>query len=417
MRTLLPSLLLLSMLSCALPASAQAVKSVTGRRVALVVGNNAYPAGPLQNCVNDAGEIAMMLRQQLKFDVVSQAQDVRELDFNRLIDTFQKSAQDAEVVLFYYAGHGAEDFDGRENYLLPVDADLREAGRDNAGLKSQGIPLAQVLEAMNSATKGAKIVLLDCCRERPSERSITTRNGGGLVMPREEDMPEDTLIMLAAAPKKAASDGSDGHGPFTDALLYHLPFPGKSLQQAFLDVQQQVRLSTQDSQKPWLKLDGAGRFFFSHSLVPDQPAGTAPGSTPAAAPAATPPPYMPRMPQPAAAPKPTLSLTDRNKLISSKAELAKLDAEITLKQKRWQESENVIRRITNNRQTPVRQGSQAHQICITHAKICDEVIEEAPKLLARKAELQATIDAILSLPEAKEFREAEDQPPGSSEEK
>lgn len=410
MRLLLLPLLCLSAFCWTPPSHAQGVKPVTGRRVALVIGNNAYPAGPLQNCDNDAAEVAMMLRQQLKFDFVTQAKDVRELDFNRLIDTFQKTAEGAEVVLFYYAGHGAEDFDGRENYLLPIDADLREAGKDNAGLKSQGIPLAQVLQAMNSATKGAKIILLDCCRERPAERSIVTRNGGGLVMPREEDMPEDTLIMLAAAPKKAASDGGNGHGPFTDALLYHLPYPGKSLQQAFLDVQLQVRQTTQDNQKPWLKLDGAGRFFFSHSLAPDQPAGTAPGSTPAVGtttPATTPPPYMPPVRQSPPAPTPTLSQADRNRLISSKAELAKLEAEIALKQKKWQDSENIIRRITNNRQTMVVRGSQAHQICIVHAKICDQVIEEAPRLLARKAELQATIDAILSLPEAKEFREAE----------
>jgi uncharacterized caspase-like protein len=384
--------------------------------VALVIGNNAYPASPLQNCDNDAAEVAMMLRQQLKFDFVTQAKDVRELDFNRLIDTFQKTAEGAVVALFYYAGHGAEDFDGRENFLLPVDADLQEAGKDNAGLKSQGIPLARVLEALNHSTKGAKIILLDCCRERPAERSIISRNGGGLVMPREEDMPEDTLIMLAAAPKKAASDGGNGHGPFTDALLYHLPFPGKSLHQAFLDVQMQVRQATQDAQKPWLKLDGAGRFFFSHSLVPDQPAGTAPGtaaSTATAAAAVSPPmptPYVPRIQQAPPPPAPTLSQADRDKLIRSKAELAKLEAEIAQKHQRWQESENVIRRITNNRQTMLVRGSQAHQICITHANICDQIIEEAPKLLARKAELQATIEAILSLPEAKEFREPEKAP-------
>ncbi|MCA1964165.1 MAG: caspase family protein [Prosthecobacter sp.] len=401
---------------CSLTCSGQTHRPVTGRRVALVIGNNAYPASPLQNCDNDAAEVAMMLRQQLKFDFVTQAKDVRELDFNRLIDTFQKTAEGADVALFYYAGHGAEDFDGRENFLLPVDADLQEAGKDNAGLKSQGIPLARVLEALNHSTKGAKIILLDCCRERPAERSITSRNGGGLVMPREEDMPEDTLIMLAAAPKKAASDGGNGHGPFTDALLYHLPFPGKSLHQAFLDVQMQVRQATQDSQKPWLKLDGAGRFFFSHSLVPDQPAGTAPGnaaSTATAAAAVSPPmpaPYVPRIQQAPPSPAPTLSQADRDKLIRSKAELAKLEAEIAQKHQRWQESENVIRRITNNRQTMVVRGSQAHQICITHAKICDQIIEEAPKLLARKAELQATIEAILSLPEAKEFREPEKAP-------
>lgn len=94
------------------------------------------------------------------------------------------------------------------------------------------------------------------------------------------------------------------------------------------------------------------------------------------------------------APQTTPSQADDEKLISAKAELARLEAEITQKQARWQESENIIRRLTNDRKTPIFKGSQDYPVCIFHAEICDEIIKEAPRLLARKAELKAKIKAL-----------------------
>ncbi|WP_395744784.1 caspase family protein [Prosthecobacter sp.] len=250
--------------------TAEAQQPVTGKRVALVIGNNRYAGSPLENCVSDAAAIAKVLREQLKFDVVLADKDSENLDrlsFARRLQAFQKEASGAAVALFYYAGHGMEDFDGRDNYLIPVDANLVEAAKDNAGLQAQGIALEQVLRAMKEATKGAKIILLDCCRERPADRAIRTRDGGGFVMPQDADLPQDTLIMLAAAPARTASDGESGHGPFTAALIKHLPTAGTALFQTFRTVRNEVLTATNQAQRPWLKLDGAGDFFYEHALV------------------------------------------------------------------------------------------------------------------------------------------------------
>jgi formylglycine-generating enzyme required for sulfatase activity len=251
-------------------AQQSAPQPVTGKRVALVIGNNRYTTSPLENCVSDAAAIAQVLRDQLKFDTVLADKDSENLDrlnFTRRLQTFQKEAQGAAVALFYYAGHGMEDFDGRDNYLIPIDANLTEALKDNAGLQAQGISLEQVLKSMKQATQGAKIILLDCCRERPADRAVRTRDGGGFVMPPDADLPQDTLIMLAAAPARTASDGESGHGPFTAALIKHLPTPGTALFQTFRTVRNEVLTATNQQQKPWLKLDGAGDFFYDHSLM------------------------------------------------------------------------------------------------------------------------------------------------------
>jgi hypothetical protein len=265
MKLLFLTLLLLSTLQ----AQQAALKPVTGKKVALVIGNNGYTSSPLKNCVSDAAAIAKLLREQLSFDTVLADRDSENLDrlaFTRRLQAFQKEAQGAAVAVFYYAGHGMEDFDGRDNYLIPVDANLTEAAKDNAGLQAQGIPLEFVLKTMKEATQGAKIILLDCCRERPADRAIQTRDGGGFVMPTDSLMPQDTLIMLAAAPARTASDG-EGHGPFTAALIKHLPSPGTALFQTFRTVRNEVLTATNQQQKPWLKLDGAGDFFYDHVMV------------------------------------------------------------------------------------------------------------------------------------------------------
>jgi hypothetical protein len=289
MKSLLLALLLLSTVH----AQQAALKPVTGKKVALVIGNNGYTASPLKNCVSDATAIAKLLREQLNFDTVladRDSENLGRLAFTRRIQAFQKEAQGAAVAVFYYAGHGMEDFDGRDNYLIPVDADLAEAAKDNAGLQAQGIPLEFVLKTMKEATQGAKIILLDCCRERPADRAIQTRDGGGFVMPTDSLMPQDTLIMLAAAPARTASDG-EGHGPFTAALIKHLPSPGTALFQTFRTVRNEVLTATNQQQKPWLKLDGAGDFFYDHVMVvasagsnrPTMPQGVSviPSSSPA----------------------------------------------------------------------------------------------------------------------------------------
>ncbi len=265
---------LFALLVCTGYAQQVALKPATGKRVALVIGNNRYSTSPLENCVRDAAAIARLLREQLRFDTVladKESEDLSRLGFMRRLQTFQAEAKDAEIALFYYAGHGMEDFDGRDNYLIPVDADLIEAAKDNAGLQSQGISLDSVLASMKTATSGAKIILLDCCRERPADRAIRTRDGGGLGMPADADLPQDTLIMLAAAPDRTASDGSSGHGPFTAALLKHLPTQGTALHQMFRMVRNEVLVATNQQQKPWLKLDGGGDFFYERTLVGEVP--------------------------------------------------------------------------------------------------------------------------------------------------
>ena len=89
-------------------------------RVALVIGNNAYPAEPLKNAVNDARAVQKTL-QDLGFKVVYRpnaditAMRSAAVDFTRMLDG-------ATAAVFYYAGHGIQYRD--KNFLVPIDAKL-----------------------------------------------------------------------------------------------------------------------------------------------------------------------------------------------------------------------------------------------------------------------------------------------------
>src|SRR5690242_12828341 len=97
------------------------------KRVALVIGNSAYQNAPqLPNPARDAAAIGDMLRKA-KFDVVETVRNANNAELRRTLRDFSDKAQNADMAVVYFAGHGIE-VDG-ENYLIPTDA-LLQRDRD-----------------------------------------------------------------------------------------------------------------------------------------------------------------------------------------------------------------------------------------------------------------------------------------------
>ena len=85
------------------------------RRVALVVGISAYTNAPtLPNTNNDSKAIAALFKS-IGFDVVISRNDLGVLDFKRTVREFLITAENADLAVVYYAGHGIEI--GGNNYL------------------------------------------------------------------------------------------------------------------------------------------------------------------------------------------------------------------------------------------------------------------------------------------------------------
>ncbi|MDF1811432.1 MAG: SUMF1/EgtB/PvdO family nonheme iron enzyme [Verrucomicrobiales bacterium] len=240
----------------------------SAERVAFICGNDKYPTTPLDNAVRDATAIRDMVRDQLGFEdgAIQFVTNADRITFYECFEKFINSADGAEIVLFYYAGHGMESIDGRENFILPVDADVKRASQSEAALRATGINLLTLCSDLSRKTDGAKVVLMDACRQRPAGRSVNGRSGGGLAIYDDKRIPADTLIILAAAPDRLASDGEE-HGPFSQALLEVLPRGEQDLMSAFFSVSDRVQEITEKGQIPWLKFDGSGKVFRSHYFL------------------------------------------------------------------------------------------------------------------------------------------------------
>jgi len=177
------------------------------RRVALVIGNAAYPTSSLKNPVNDARAMAQALRE-LGFEVLAR-ENVSQKDMRRAVIEFGDRLRNGGVGLFYYAGHGLQ-VAGR-NYMVPVDATIKSESE----VEVESVDVASVLARMETARNRLNIVVLDACRDNPFGRSFRSAARGLAAI----DAPSGTLIAYATAPGKLARDGEGANGLYTAELL------------------------------------------------------------------------------------------------------------------------------------------------------------------------------------------------------
>lgn len=142
--------------------------STSGKRVALVIGNGAYRNIPsLVNPMNDAADVGKAL-QDLGFTTIV-ATELDRSGMNDALDRFSRLVAGAEIALVYYSGHGMQ-FAGK-NYLLPIDTQLMAQEDVN---RFRLMPLDDVLDVLQ-AGQGARVVILDACRNNPIEEDLKRR--------------------------------------------------------------------------------------------------------------------------------------------------------------------------------------------------------------------------------------------------
>jgi formylglycine-generating enzyme required for sulfatase activity len=219
-----------------------------GKRVALVIGNSAYRhAEELPNPRNDATAIAEALRQaNFKVDLKI---DLDQLGMQHALRDFGLKAEEADVAVVYYAGHGIQV--GGENYLLPIDATL-ERERD---LLYEALPLNLVMGEVAQAQR-LGLVIIDACRNNPLAEQLRRVLGPirsrlvGDGMARMDNLPSNTMVAFATRPGEVAVDGTGPHSPYTDALLKHIEEPGLELNLLFRKVRDTVLEETAYRQEP-----------------------------------------------------------------------------------------------------------------------------------------------------------------------
>ena len=244
-----------------LAAAAVRAQSVDGgaRRVALVVGNNAYPSAPLLNPVNDARAMAATL-QLVGFTVILKT-NARQADMLAALRDFGNRLKDGgagTAGLFYFAGHGMQ-IKGR-NFLVPIGANIEHEDE----VSYQSLDAQAVMDKMESAGNGTNIVILDACRDNPFLRSFRSGRQGLTQM----DAPVGTLVAFSTAPGSVASDGLKGgnNGLYTSHLLSAIQRPGLKVEDVFKQVRAAVLRDSQNKQVPWESSSLVGDFYFKTPL-------------------------------------------------------------------------------------------------------------------------------------------------------
>ncbi|RLD77196.1 MAG: hypothetical protein DRJ10_12360, partial [Bacteroidetes bacterium] len=220
------------------------------RRLALVVGNSAYPGGSyLKNPVNDANLMATTLRG-LGFTVIKRVNTTKST-LERAIYEYSRKLKDYDVALFYYAGHGIQ-VDGK-NYIIPIDAKLT----DKTAVKFEAVAVNYVVEEFEAYRNHTNIVILDACRDNP----FRSWGRGGARGFKAMNPASGTIIAFATSEGSTAADGTGSNGLYTTHLTKQLKV-GQSIESVFKKTRVAVQSASNGAQSPqeWTKL--TGDFYF-----------------------------------------------------------------------------------------------------------------------------------------------------------
>ena len=223
--------------SVSAPAAASVSQAAppTGRRRALVIGNDSYQRiAPLINAREDARAIANSL-QALGYEVTLRL-DQPEKEFKRTWRTFAGQVQGGDEVVVFYAGHGLQV--GAGNYLLPVDI----SGESEAQVRDDALSLQRILEDLSDRKARATLAIVDACRDNPFKgtgRSIGTR---GLA---PTQAATGQMILFSAGAGQQALDrlgpqDRSRNGLFTRIFLREMNKPNLTADQVARNVRSEV---------------------------------------------------------------------------------------------------------------------------------------------------------------------------------
>lgn len=170
-------------------------------RKALVIGIDDYPQCPLRGCCNDAEAIDLLLKKHgdgsPNFSVKLVKNITTKAHLLKLIqDCF---SGDADVALFYYAGHGHVNSLG--GYLVTPDYSDYD----------YGVSLQDILAIANQSKCKDKIIILDSCYSG-FMGNINLGNQNTAII-------SEGVTILTASRANETSTEVAGHGLFTSLLI------------------------------------------------------------------------------------------------------------------------------------------------------------------------------------------------------
>ncbi len=191
-------------------------------RVALVIGNSDYVEesvfGDIPVAQKDADLITSTLKD-LGFEVILAQNASKTAMYNRLVD-FEEKIEEGGTALVYFAGHGIEY--EKKNFLMGTNAKFQD--RDLLGEES--LEADTILKKMTRKAPKTAILLLDCCRQPPTNswlRSLNKTRGASSLGLAELEVGPGLVVGFAASAGNLANDSLGGeNGPYASSLTKHM---------------------------------------------------------------------------------------------------------------------------------------------------------------------------------------------------
>lgn len=245
-------LLRLGLLISIFAVSAAASPQEEGKRVALIIGNDAYLGRPLQNAINDARLMDKVLRASGFKTILKE--NAKKADMEEALAEFLGQLGPDDTALFYYAGHGVQI--ENENLLVPVDF---EPGSTITLSKFRCFQFNLVIESLKRVRHKRSIYILDACRSNPLTEAQSLQ--AGLAIP--PDAGGDSLVIYSTNANNVAADNPGGRDSyFTEALADLIAQPGLPISDIVARVTKRVLQETDNRQNPTIFGSPTSKFYF-----------------------------------------------------------------------------------------------------------------------------------------------------------
>lgn len=209
------------------------------KRVALVIGNGAYPQSPIASAAGDARAFADVLREG-GFDVVY-AENARRPEMEAAVAAFTKKLGWGVTAIVYFGGHAIRYQD--RNFLLAVDSKIA----NEADIRVEGIDIDLILDPLIVARPAGCVVILDAARKNPWQQAILPRFRGLSNQPPIQGV----TVVYPIAPGEVVGDAPRDANLFAVELIKQARVQGLPFREALRRVRTAVAQATRDRQMVW----------------------------------------------------------------------------------------------------------------------------------------------------------------------
>ena len=183
---------------------------------ALVIGNNTYrQLPPLRTAVNDAQEVAKILRERYRFNVTLLTNATR-YELLSALNTLREKLTSKDNLLIYYAGHGFLDAKNQRGHWLPIDAEPNST--------ANWIANSDITSILNVMQVKQLLLVADSCYSGTLTRSATGQLEPGLTAEELFDaiqrmaQQRSRMVMTSGGVEPVLDSAGGAHSAFAEVF-------------------------------------------------------------------------------------------------------------------------------------------------------------------------------------------------------